>query len=370
LVDTGQVGDFVKVVDFGLARGTTVGGTPAYMSPEQCRNESLDPRSDVYALGCLLFTMVTGDPPFVGDPDTLRWRQMSEAPKPLRERAPRQFIPDELETIVARCLEKSPARRFADTRELGAELAALASFAAAASIAGGVIQDASGSGARPVMGFAGRAAPRNAEELTNSYKPVNQPIVDDDDPDEALAAAHPPVRLPSAGPPPVVGLSVAAVIGIVFASMFVAAAAGLGVWWLVTQLISEDAPSKPAVEQRVQEPATAEQADSKTDANTPASHEAQPTPAAIPQGPSPTGTEPAAEVAPAPEPQPGDVQPKPAKRGAEVPADAEPQPEPQPESQPEPQPEPAPEQKKPSTKPDSKANQDIDHEELLDPWGN
>src|SRR6185295_6579708 len=140
LVDTGQAGDFVKVVDFGLARGTTVGGTPAYMSPEQCRNEPLDPRSDVYALGCLLYTMVTGDPPFVGDPDALRWRQMSEAPKPLRERAPRQFIPDELEAIVARCLDKTPARRFADTRELGAELAELASFAAAASVAGGVAQ--------------------------------------------------------------------------------------------------------------------------------------------------------------------------------------------------------------------------------------
>src|SRR5690606_6750679 len=68
LVDTGQVGDFVKVVDFGLARGTTLGGTPSYMSPEQCRGEQLDPRSDVYAMGCLLFAMITGDPPFVGDP--------------------------------------------------------------------------------------------------------------------------------------------------------------------------------------------------------------------------------------------------------------------------------------------------------------
>lgn len=358
LVDTGQVGDFVKVVDFGLARGTTIGGTPAYMSPEQCRNEPLDPRSDVYALGCLLYTMVTGDPPFIGDPDTLRWRQISEAPKPLRERAPRQFIPDELEAIVARCLEKSPARRFADTRELGAELAALASFASAASVAGGVVQDAAGSGARPVMGFAGRAAPRSPEELTNSYKPVNQPIVDDDDPEEALAAARPPTG-PSA-PAPVVGLSVPAVVGIVFASMLVAAAAGLGVWWLVTQLISEDPPESPGIEQRASTPPTTEPSDSKTELSDAA-------PPATPPSPTPASREPAAEVAPvpaAPGPKPGDAQPKPAKRSADVP----PSPEPEPQPQPDPQPQPQPEQKKPSTKPDSAANQGIDHEELLDPW--
>jgi hypothetical protein len=364
LVETGQAGDFVKVVDFGLARGTTIGGTPAYMSPEQCRNEQLDPRSDVYALGCLLFTMVTGDPPFIGDPDTLRWRQMSEAPKPLRERAPRQFIPDELEAIVARCLEKSPARRFADTRELGAELAALASFAAAASVAGGVVQDASGSGARP-MGFAGRPAPRTPEELTNSYKPVNQPIVDDDDPDEALAATHPPARGAAAATAPVVGLSVPAVIGIVFASMFVAAAAGLGVWWLVTQLISEDRPANPAVEQRVQEPAKAdESASKKADTNTASTDDAKPN---LPPTPKiPASLEPTAEVAPGPAPSPSDAQPKPAKHEADVAPEPEGQPTPEPEPQPEPQP--VSPEKKPSTKPDSKANQDLDHEELLDPW--
>jgi hypothetical protein len=363
LVDTGEAGDFVKVVDFGLARGTTIGGTPAYMSPEQCRNEPLDPRSDVYALGCLLFTMVTGDPPFVGDPDTLRWRQMSEAPKPLRERAPRQFIPDELEAIVARCLEKTPARRYADTRELAAELATLANFAAAASVAGGVAQDAAGSGARP-MGFAGRPAPRTPEELTASYKPVNQPIVDDDDPDEALAAARPR----GTGSAPVVGLSVPAVIGIVFASMAVATAAGLGVWWLVTQVIRED---PPAVEQRAGEPTPAEQSDRKTGDANGTKIDAEPQPP--PPSPSP---------APTPKilPEPGAVSPEPKSSGSPAkPAEpsneeaVEPQPDAQPEPPTEPQAEPQPlppadEQKKPSTKPDSNANKGIDHEELIDPW--
>jgi serine/threonine protein kinase len=357
LVETGQPGDFVKVVDFGLARGTTVGGTPAYMSPEQCRNEPLDPRSDVYALGCLIYTMITGEPPFIGDPDTLRWRQISEAPKPLRERAPRQFIPDELEAIVARCLDKTPSRRYADTRELAAELATLANFAAAASVAGGVVQDPSGSGVRP-MGFAGRPAPRTPEELTNSYKPVNQPIVDDDDPDEALAAARPQARPPA--PAPVVGLTVPAVVGIVFASMFVAAVAGLGVWWLVTQIIRED---PPAAEQRASEPAPAEKTG---DASSTKAEPQPPADAPSPRlGPTPKimpapGSEPISlEPAPAPK-----VSPKSAKSSEEA---AAPEPQPQPQPQPQPPP-PAPEKKKPSTKPDSAANQGIDHEELLDPW--
>jgi serine/threonine-protein kinase len=351
LVDTGQGGDFIKVVDFGLARGTTIGGTPAYMSPEQCQNEPLDPRSDVYALGCLLYTMITGDPPFVGDPDTLRWRQITEAPRPLREKAPRQFIPDELEALVARCLEKSPARRYADTRELAAELATLGSFAAATSVTGGIIQNASGSGPRP-MGFAGRAAPRNAEELTNSYKPVNQPIVDDDDPDEALAAAYPAgARARAAAPPaaPVVGLSVGAVVGIVLATLFVAGLAGLGVWWLVTTLIT---PETPAAVEQPQVPEATERGEAKPpsgEPSTPPPESKPPTPK-IPASPE-TEAEPEA-------PAPTSAKSKPAKRSQDVAPEPEPQPEPQPE----------PEKKKPSTKPDSKANEGIDHEELLDPW--
>jgi serine/threonine protein kinase len=351
LVDTGQGGDFVKVVDFGLARGTTVGGTPAYMSPEQCRNEPLDPRSDVYALGCLLYTMVTGEPPFVGDPDTLRWRQISEAARPLRERAPRQFIPNELETLVARCLEKAPERRFADTRELAAELATLANFQAATSVTAGVIQDASGSGPRP-MGFAGRAAPRNAEELTASYKPVNQPIVDDDDPDEALAASHPPPKV-------VVGLSVGAVVGIVLATMIVAGAAGVGVWWLVTHLIREEAPAAEVQPAQTPTPAQDTRAEKARDATPPAKTESEPAPQpVIPVIPN---TGPAAEetaAAPAP------AKSKSSKREEQP----ETEPAPQPEPKTEPQPEPQPEKKKPSTKPDSKANEGIGHEELLDPW--
>ena len=189
LVDVGQATDFVKVMDFGLARASVLGGTPSTMSPEQCRGEPLDPRSDVYAMGCLLFAMITGDPPFVGDAQRVIRQQLEEPPKSLRERAPRQFIPDELEAIVARCLAKNPDQRFVDTRELAAALATLAKFTATASA--GVVQDSSASGSRP-MGYAGRPPPKSPRELTDSYRPVNQTIVDDapDEPVDSCRSAR------------------------------------------------------------------------------------------------------------------------------------------------------------------------------------
>jgi hypothetical protein len=348
LVDTGEPGDFVKVVDFGLARGTTVGGTVAYMSPEQCRNEPLDPRSDVYALGCLLYTMITSDPPFVGDPDTLRWRQISEAPKPLRERAPRQFIPDELEAIVARCLEKDPARRFPDIRELAGALGELANFAASVSVAGGVIQDPSASASRP-MGFAGRPPPKNPEELTNSYKAIDEPI---EEPAEAAVERDG-------------GLGVGAIVGIVLASLVVAGAAGVGVWWLVTTLIHEEpVPSErtPAVESEAAQAPGASQA-AAPEQPAPEGAAAAKDEVEAAKHEEPASEEPAPEDASSPAEEPAPPKPKPSKHEAEA-ASEEPTPAPE-EPTPEPEPEP---EKKPSMAPDSKANQGIGHEELLDPW--
>jgi len=124
----------VKVLDFGVAKVTSahtgamrtashaVLGTPAYMSPEQCRGAgSVDGRSDVYALGCILFEMVTGQPPFVAEgmgevfADHLR----TPAPSP-RALAPN--VSDELSRTILRCLEKDPAARFASMTALADEL--------------------------------------------------------------------------------------------------------------------------------------------------------------------------------------------------------------------------------------------------------
>ena len=122
------------VADFGVAlavsraggpRVTQTGlavGTPQYMSPEQAAGErQLDARSDVYALGAVLYEMLTGEPPHVG-PSTqvIVARVINEPPRPMR--ATRPTIPEHVESAVMRALEKVPADRFATARELALAL--------------------------------------------------------------------------------------------------------------------------------------------------------------------------------------------------------------------------------------------------------
>lgn len=120
-----------KVVDFGLARSVerdvsltqegTVAGTPAYMSPEQVRgSETVGPASDVFSLGVTLYEVITGEPPFRGSPHLVAQQILDEAPRP--PRALNDAVPRDLETICLKCLEKSPARRYADASALAADL--------------------------------------------------------------------------------------------------------------------------------------------------------------------------------------------------------------------------------------------------------
>ena len=122
----------VKVVDFGIARaagsdtltGTgVVLGSTAYLSPEQAGGQPVDERADLYALGCVLYEMLTGRVPFRADtPIATMYRHVNEDP-PL----PSTIVPvqSELEAIVMRCLEKDPKRRFASAAELEAALLAV-----------------------------------------------------------------------------------------------------------------------------------------------------------------------------------------------------------------------------------------------------
>jgi serine/threonine-protein kinase len=125
----------VKVLDFGLAKlltgplvvgaSTKAGsllGSPAYMSPEQCGGEPADHRSDVYSLGCMLFEMTTGRPPFPGR----RLRQLLaahrfHAPPALTALAP--AVPAWLDGLVARMLSKAPIDRPQSMAETAAALA-------------------------------------------------------------------------------------------------------------------------------------------------------------------------------------------------------------------------------------------------------
>lgn len=120
------------VTDFGLAKWSadtsemTIGGqllgTPAYMSPEQARGESakVDHRTDVYALGIMLYEMLAGTVPFVGDQSTLLYSAINEEPKALR--SINKQIPLDLETICLKAIEKAPERRYQSAQEIALDL--------------------------------------------------------------------------------------------------------------------------------------------------------------------------------------------------------------------------------------------------------
>ncbi len=120
----------VKIVDFGLAKlmgvtqitkaGTTM-GTVAYMSPEQARGDTADHRADIWALGVVLYEMVTGSLPFKGErEETIIYSILNDDPVPLTSLLP--DIPVELEKIIARSLQKNPKSRYQHVREFLSDL--------------------------------------------------------------------------------------------------------------------------------------------------------------------------------------------------------------------------------------------------------
>jgi serine/threonine-protein kinase len=119
----------VKVTDFGLARlsdasrtrSGLVLGTPAFMAPEQLAGAPADARSDIYALGVMLFQLLTGELPYPSESFGQLLRQMADGP-PRSVRSLRPDLPAELSTLVARCLDRNPARRPLDGRELAEAL--------------------------------------------------------------------------------------------------------------------------------------------------------------------------------------------------------------------------------------------------------
>ena len=137
LVDSGRRGrELVKVLDFGIAvepdassadltRTGFVCGTPRYMSPEQAAGAAVDHRSDVYALGLVLYEMVAGAPPFAAtSPVELMQAHRCAEPRPLSEAHPGVVAPDALEEVLRRALAKDPAGRPASAWALHAEVLA------------------------------------------------------------------------------------------------------------------------------------------------------------------------------------------------------------------------------------------------------
>lgn len=119
-----------KLVDFGIAKSLDADspqltsthesmGTPYYMSPEQCKAQKVDHRSDIYSLGCLMYEILTGRPPFMAE-DALQamFAHVTAEPESSRRVAPNADIPEQLDRMVLKAIRKDPNERFQSAEEM------------------------------------------------------------------------------------------------------------------------------------------------------------------------------------------------------------------------------------------------------------
>jgi eukaryotic-like serine/threonine-protein kinase len=134
LVSRGAEKDFVKILDFGIAKVSKAGntkltragavfGTPHYMSPEQAAGAPVDHRTDIYSLGIMLYELVSGQLPFNADNFMgILTQHMYKSPVPIRALVPAPDCPPGMEAVILKCLSKKPDGRYASMEALAADL--------------------------------------------------------------------------------------------------------------------------------------------------------------------------------------------------------------------------------------------------------
>jgi serine/threonine-protein kinase len=147
-IKRGSNEDFIKVLDFGIAKVTSdegegknltrtgmIFGTPEYMSPEQAKGEKVDHRVDVYALGVILYELLTGKVPFTADTFMgILTKHMFEPPAAPSTVVPHVNIPEDVEAIILKALQKDREYRFQDMADMGAAIEKVGTGSAAVSV--------------------------------------------------------------------------------------------------------------------------------------------------------------------------------------------------------------------------------------------
>jgi eukaryotic-like serine/threonine-protein kinase len=255
-----EAGDRVKVTDFGIAKVTDSGehltmtgsllGTPSYMSPEQARGAALDGRSDLFAVGCILYEMLAGKKAFRGESITgLIFKIITEEPPPIRDMAE---VPDEAVRIISKALAKTPEQRYQNGRELADDLLALTRAGTTPTIRQVDVATAPG---LPAVGatIASRPAAAPLPTLNTPLATVAQSVAQPPaprpapppPPAAAAPAGRPAPRSAAAGPRPAPPSSSRAglFIGLGLAAFFFLAIAAGGAWYAFGRKTTTDTAS-------------------------------------------------------------------------------------------------------------------------------
>ncbi|MDP8999346.1 MAG: protein kinase [Myxococcota bacterium] len=216
LVDRAGKKDFVKVLDFGIAKRShdadpserrltqqgTVLGTPPYMSPEQFTGRTIDARSDIYSLGVMAYEMLTGKLPFVANtPWEWATQHMTQPPIPIESLARGLAVPAGMRSAIVRALSKSPDQRFPTVEEfIQAFTAGTSSSATTPAAVEGRQKTEMGVPLDVAAAFGGASAPRPANPIAMSAGQAPTPIGANVSFPTPAAIPQPPPRESAHGP--------------------------------------------------------------------------------------------------------------------------------------------------------------------------